>query len=278
MNVFAFSQGPGLPNCLQIGAAVSRYLFLKHRKPLVGVNHCVAHVEIGCLESGFIDPVTVYVSGGNTQIIAYAGGRFRTFGETLDIAIGNMLDTFGRAVGMRFPAGPIVERQAKEGTKYHPLPYSVKGMSISFSGLLTAALRLVRKENIAVEDVAFSLQETALSMLAEITERAIAHTRTKEILVVGGFARNKRFQEMLHEICKDWNVNLSICPFHFASDNGAMIAWNGILTFVAEGGLSIEESQVKPDWRSDHVKITWSSLELPHSPKVKSTRGKENED
>ncbi|MHA1630501.1 MAG: KEOPS complex N(6)-L-threonylcarbamoyladenine synthase Kae1 [Candidatus Heimdallarchaeota archaeon] len=278
----AFSQGPGMGPCLRTGAVIARSIATYNNIPLVGVNHVVSHIEIGKLLTKTKDPVILMVSGGTTQISSLVNDYYVIFGETLDISVGNCLDKFAREVGLHDPnnpwPGPVFDQVAAKGTKYHPLPYSVKGMSISFSGLLTAALRLVRKENIAVEDVAFSLQETALSMLAEITERAIAHTRTKEILVVGGFARNKRFQEMLHEICKDWNVNLSICPFHFASDNGAMIAWNGILTFVAEGGLSIEESQVKPDWRSDHVKITWSSLKLPHSPKVKSTRGKENED
>ena len=155
IDLIAFSQGPGLGPCLRASATMARTLALRLSVPLIGVNHCVAHIEIGCLESGFKDPVTVYVSGGNTQIIAFAGGRFRTFGETLDIAIGNMLDVFGRIAGMPFPAGPFVEKEAKKGSHFHNLPYSVKGMDLSYSGMLTAAKKLL-SEGSNLPDVCFS--------------------------------------------------------------------------------------------------------------------------
>jgi len=191
IDLIAFSRGPGLGPCLRTTATMARTLALKLDVPLIDVNHCVAHIEIGCLESSFKDPVTVYVSGGNSQVIAYAGGRFRTFGETLDIAIGNMLDVLGRELGMGFPAGPIVEKYAKQGSNFHSLPYSVKGMDLSYSGMLTAAKKLF-SEGIPIPDICFSVQETAFGMLAEIAERAIAHTKKQELLLTGGVARNNR--------------------------------------------------------------------------------------
>ncbi|MDF1540683.1 MAG: KEOPS complex N(6)-L-threonylcarbamoyladenine synthase Kae1, partial [Candidatus Thorarchaeota archaeon] len=187
VDLIAFSQGPGLGPCLRTTATMARTLSLRLGVPLIGVNHCVAHIEIGSLESGFEDPVTVYVSGGNSQIIAFAGGRYRTFGETLDVAIGNMLDVFGRHAGMKFPSGPLVEKLAKEGSEYHTLPYSVKGMDVSYSGMLTAARRLFT-DGVPLADICFSIQETAFGMLAEIAERAIAHTKKKELLLTGGVA------------------------------------------------------------------------------------------
>ncbi|MBC7127979.1 MAG: tRNA (adenosine(37)-N6)-threonylcarbamoyltransferase complex transferase subunit TsaD, partial [Candidatus Methanosuratus sp.] len=138
----AFSAGPGLGPCLRTGATVARALSLVRKCPLVPVNHCIAHIEIGRLATGEDDPLVVYVSGGNTIISAYAGGRYRVFGETLDIALGNCLDTFARHIGLSHPGVPKLEQLADEGQNFIPLPYVVKGQDVSYSGLLTMASRL----------------------------------------------------------------------------------------------------------------------------------------
>jgi universal protein Kae1 len=256
IDVVAFSRGPGLGPCLRTTATMARALSLKLKVPLVDVNHCVAHIEIGCLESGFNDPVTVYVSGGNTQIIAFAGGRFRTFGETLDIAVGNMLDVLGRSLGMGFPAGPTVEQEALRGSTYLPLPYSVKGMDLSYSGMLTAARRL-HSEGRAIEDICFSVQETAFGMIGEIAERAVAHTKKKELLLTGGVARNNRLAQLLTGVCARHDIEFHRVSPSLAGDQGAMIAWNGVLSFKAGHVLNITESQVLPKWRTDEQDILW---------------------
>jgi len=256
IGLVAFSRGPGLGPCLRTTATMARSLAHRLAVPLVGVNHCVAHVEIGCLESGYEDPVTVYVSGGNTQIIAFAGGRFRTFGETLDIAVGNMLDVFGRTVGMPFPAGPAVEQAAKRGTKYYDLPYSVKGMDLSYSGLLTAAKKLY-EDGIALDDICFSIQETAFGMLAEIAERAIAHTKKKELLLTGGVARNGRLSSVLSGVAERHQVRFHRVSPPLAGDQGAMIAWTGILQSSSGDTVDIAESYVLPKWRTDEQDIAW---------------------
>ncbi len=258
IDLVAFSRGPGLGPCLRATATIARAISLQLDVPLVGVNHCVAHVEIGCLESGFNDPVTVYVSGGNTQVIAFAGGRFRTFGETLDIAIGNMLDTFGRSVGMRFPAGPVIEREAQDGSTYHQLPYSVKGMDLSYSGLLTAAKRLY-DEGVPLQDLCFSIQETAFGMLAEIAERAIAHTKKHELLLTGGVARNNRLTEILSGVAERHNAQFHRVSPPLAGDQGAMIAWTGLLQYQAGDRLEVRKSHVLPKWRTDEQDIIWRS-------------------
>lgn len=256
IDLVAFSIGPGLGPCLRTTATIARTLALWLSVPLVGVNHCVAHIEIGCLESGFSDPVTVYVSGGNTQVIAFAGGRFRTFGETLDIAIGNMLDVFGRSVGMGFPAGPRIEKLAREGQRFHPLPYSVKGMDLSYSGMLTAARRLY-SEGVPVPDICYSIQETAFGMLAEIAERALAHTKKSELLLTGGVARNKRLIEILKGVAKRHDVQFHRVSPSLAGDQGAMIAWTGILQYQSGNRLDIAKSFIRPRWRTDEQDIKW---------------------
>ena len=256
IDMIAFSQGPGLGPCLRTTATMARTLALRLGVPLIGVNHCVAHIEIGCLESDFQDPVTVYVSGGNSQVIAFAGGRYRTFGETLDIAIGNMLDVFGRHAGMRFPAGPKVEELAISGSKYHPLPYSVKGMDVSYSGMLTAARRLFT-EGVPLSDICYSIQETAFGMLAEIAERAVAHTKKEELLLTGGVARNKRLTEILEGVAKRLNAAFHCVTPALAGDQGAMIAWTGILQHDSGDILEVPTSKVRPKWRTDEQDIRW---------------------
>ena len=255
IDVIAFSIGPGLGPCLRTAATAARSLALLLKKPIVGVNHCIAHLEIGRALTKCSDPVLLYVSGGNTQVIAFMAGRYRVFGETLDIGIGNCLDKFGREAGMPFPAGPILERRAKEGRKYIPLPYSVKGMDVAFSGILTAAIHMLKKENI--EDICYSLQETCFSMLTEITERAMAHTEKEEVLLGGGVACNKRLQEMVRIMAEERGGKFFCPPNEFLVDNGAMIAWTGLLMYESGMEMRIEETKVRQNFRTDEVEVKW---------------------
>ncbi|MEM1563117.1 MAG: KEOPS complex N(6)-L-threonylcarbamoyladenine synthase Kae1 [Candidatus Bathyarchaeia archaeon] len=261
IKVIAFSQGPGLGPCLRTGATVARALASYLGVPLVGVNHCVAHIEIGKLETGAVDPVTLYVSGGNTIVAAFDSGRYRVFGETLDIALGNCLDVFAREAGLRQkpgePFGAVVEKLAKNGRRFIPLPYTVKGMDMSFSGLLTAAVNLLKKSESRLEDLCYSLQETAFSMVAEVTERALAHTEKKEVLLTGGVAANKRLQEMVKSIAEEHDAKFCVVPSQFAIDNGAMIAWTGVLAFTHGVTTPINESFVKLRWRLEEVEVPW---------------------
>jgi N6-L-threonylcarbamoyladenine synthase/protein kinase Bud32 len=134
----AFSQGPGLGPCLRTVATAARSLAIALGVPLVGVNHCLAHVEIGRFATGCTDPVVLYASGANTQVIGHLAGRYRIFGETLDIGLGNALDKFARSRGLPHPGGPAIEELARGGGLVD-LPYTVKGMDLAFSGLVTAA-------------------------------------------------------------------------------------------------------------------------------------------
>jgi universal protein Kae1 len=261
LTIIAFSQGPGLGPALRTGATVARALASYLNIPLIGVNHCVAHVEIGKLMTGTENPLTLYVSGGNTLVAAFDDGKYRTFGETLDIALGNCLDVFAREAELRAgpgsPLGALVERMAKSGTRLIRLPYTVKGMDVSFSGLLTATLALLKKKRHKLQDLCYSLQETAFSMVTEVTERGLAHTGKKEVLLTGGVASNKRLQGMIKSVAEEHDARFDIVPGKFAVDNGAMIAWTGVLAYTHVTARSIEESQVKPKWRLEEVEIPW---------------------
>jgi universal protein Kae1 len=259
--VIAFAQGPGLGPCLRTGATVARALSSYLEVPLVGVNHSVAHIEVGKLKTGAHDPVTLYASGGNTMVTAYESGRYCVFGETLDIALGNCLDVFAREAGLKskkgLPLGAAVERLASEGKKLVSLPYVVKGMDISLSGLLTAATTLLQKGDFKLEDLCFSLQEHAFAMVTEVTERALAHTEKKEVLLTGGVAANKRLQSMLAIIAQEHDAVFNVVPLEFATDNGAMIAWTGTLVFKYGLVTALEASSVKLRWRVDKVDVPW---------------------
>lgn len=261
LTLIAFAQGPGLGPCLRTGATVARALASYLDIPLVGVNHSVAHIEIGKLTTGATDPLTLYVSGGNTIVSAFDSGRYRVFGETLDIALGNCLDVFAREAGLKhkkgMPLGAGLERLAADGKKLIPLPYKVKGMDISLSGLLTATTSLLHKGGNKLEDLCYSLQEHAFSMVTEVTERALAHTEKKDVLLTGGVAANKRLQAMLRAIAEEHDAKFNVVPLRFATDNGAMIAWTGALGYTHGLATPVKKSFVKLRWRIDKVDVPW---------------------
>lgn len=261
LSIIAFSQGPGLGPCLRTGATVARALSSYFGIPLVGVNHCIAHIEIGKLRTRAEDPVTLYVSGGNTLVAAYDAGRYRVFGETLDIALGNCLDVFAREVGLSqkpgLPFGAVIEKLAVNGKELIPLPYTVKGMDLSLSGLITAATALARKEDYKLEDICYSLQETAFSMVTEVTERALAHVGKKELLLTGGVAANKRLQSMIRAVAEEHGVKYDAVEAEFAIDNGAMIAWTGVLAYKHGLTTPLDKSFVRMKWRLEEVEIPW---------------------
>lgn len=255
IDAVAFSQGPGMGPCLRTGATVARTLSLALDKPLIGVNHGVAHIEIGKLVTNCGDPVVLYVAGGNTMVVALVEKKYRILGETLDIAAGNCLDAFGITAGIG--PMPAPEIQARNGNKIYELPYRVKGMDVSFSGILTAAEKLY-KSGVPLADACLSLTETVYSMLTEVTERALAMTGKSSLLLVGGLARSKRLCEMLNTMCVDRGASLHVVPDEYAGDNGAMIAWTGLLMYSCGKFMSVEESIVRPKMRVDEVEVCWS--------------------
>jgi len=205
------------------------------------------------------DPLVLLVSGGHTMILAFSKNKWRVFGETLDITIGQLLDQFGRLLGFASPCGDKIEQLALGSSeRYQRLPYIVKGNDVSFSGLLTCAKKLALDKKNEYSDICYSLQETAFAMLTETIERAMSFTDKKEMMIVGGVAANKRLTQMLANACKRQNRKFYICPIHFAGDNGAQIAWTGILYYnKTKKGVSVKESFIQQSWRIDSVDVNW---------------------
>jgi len=256
IDLVSFSMGPGLGPCLRVAATAARSLSSRLGIPIIGVNHCIAHIEIGNATTGCNDPAMLYASGGNTQVIAYSDGRYRIFGETHDVGIGNMLDKLGRELGLGFYAGPAIEKLAKDGDKLLDLPYSVKGMDLAFSGIMTAALTLKKKGH-RLEDIAYSVQETTFGMLTEVTERAMAHIGKDEVLLGGGVAQNKRLQEMVSIMAEDRGAVMFVPDRRLCIDNGAMIAWLGNIMFNSGIRMGINDTAVRQRFRTDDVEVTW---------------------
>jgi N6-L-threonylcarbamoyladenine synthase len=259
IDVIAFSQGPGLSPCLLEGLNFAKQLSGKLRKPIVPVNHCIAHLEIGKI-TGAKEPIMLYASGANTQIIAYESEKYRIFGETLDIGIGNFIDNFAREMGIGFPGGPKIQEVAKQGKNYIELPYVVKGMDISLSGILTNLKQKIKNKKYSKEDLAYSMQETVFAMLIETAERALAHTGKKELLLGGGVACNSRLQEMAKKMCEQRGVKFFVPSRDLLTDNGAMIAFLGEIMFKHKIKIplnSLENLDIKPRQRTDEVEVLW---------------------
>jgi len=254
IDLIAYSQGPGLAPCLLRGLTLAKELAKKYKKPLVPVNHCIAHLEIGKALCKCKDPVLLYCSGANTQVISYAAGKYRIFGETLDIGIGNFIDSFARYVGLGFPGGPKIAELALKSDNLIELPYTVKGMDVAFSGLLTN-LKQKYDKGFKLEDLAFSLQEHAFAMLIEVAERAMAHLKKDELLLGGGVACNARLQEMAKIMCKERGAKAYCPPASVLVDNAAMIAWLGLLMFKARQQVSPDKADIKPYERTDDVEV-----------------------
>ena len=249
IDFISISQGPGLPLSLYAGLNFAKELAVKNKIPLIGVNHLVGHLEIGKVLTEVKDPVFILATGANTQIIAFEGEQYRVFGECLSIGLGNALDKFGRGIGLGFPAGPKIEELAKKG-EYVELPYVVKGMDVEFSGIITKVGQLYEK-GVKKEDLCYSLQETCFAMLTEVSERAMAHTGKKELLLIGGVAANKRLISMLETMCEGRNCKFDVVPMKYSGDCGAQIAVQGILEYKNEkfDEDKIKEMDIKSGWR-----------------------------
>ncbi|KAJ7837487.1 glycoprotease family-domain-containing protein [Mycena olivaceomarginata] len=290
VDCICFTKGPGMGAPLQSVALVARTLSLLFDKPLIGVNHCV-DIEMGREVTGAQNPVVLYVSGGNTQVIAYSRQCYRIFGETLDIAVGNCLDRFARVLDLSNDPAPgyNIEQEAKKGKRLLTLPYATKGMDVSFSGILTAVEAYTfdkrfradgqprnsdDQDIITPADLCFSLQETIYAMLVEITERAMAHIGSKEILIVGGvgceysfvatmsssifrFTGNERLQEMMAIMAKEREGKVFAMDESFCIDNGIMIAQAGLLSFRMGFETPLSKSTTTQRFRTDEVHVSW---------------------
>lgn len=257
VEAIAYTRGPGIYSTLWVGALVARTLSVLYHKPLIPVNHCVAHIEMGRMITGASNPVVLYVSGGNTQIITFSGRKYSIFGETIDTAVGNCLDKIARILKLEnFPSpGYSIEQMAKKGTKYIDLPYVIKGMDMSFSGIVSSVMNLASKHK--VEDICYSIQETIFSIMVEGVERCLALCGANEVLIVGGVGCNLRLQEMMRKMLEERGGILHATDERYCIDNGVMIAYTGHLMAECKLQFNLSDCDVAQRYRTDTVKVRW---------------------
>ncbi|MEF8829603.1 MAG: bifunctional N(6)-L-threonylcarbamoyladenine synthase/serine/threonine protein kinase [Haloarcula sp.] len=259
IDAVAFARGPGLGPCLRIVATAARAVAQRFDVPLVGVNHMVAHLEVGRHRSGFDSPVCLNASGANAHLLGYRNGRYRVLGETMDTGVGNAIDKFTRHIGWSHPGGPKVEQHARDG-EYHELPYVVKGMDFSFSGIMSAAKQAV-DDGVPVDDVCRGMEETIFAMLTEVSERALSLTGADELVLGGGVGQNDRLQGMLGEMCEQRGAKFYAPENRFLRDNAGMIAMLGAKMYAAGDTIAIEDSRIDSNFRPDEVAVTWRGAE-----------------
>lgn len=253
IDLISYSAGPGLGPCLRVSGVVARTISSYHKIPIYPVNHAIGHIELGKMLTGAKDPLVLLVSGGHTMLAAFKQKKWRIFGETLDITLGQLLDQFGRSLGFASPCGKQIEELAGKSDKYVELPYVVKGNDVSFSGLVSAAKRISKNK----EDACYSLQETAFAMIGEAAERALSFTEKKELLIVGGVAANKRLSQIFKQICARQKAKFFVAPIQYSGDCGSQIAWTGLLEATAKKGVSLKDTFVRQSWRLDTVQIDY---------------------
>lgn len=237
IDTVAATVGPGLIGALLVGASYARGLALSSGKPFVGVNHLEGHVYANWLYPVTEDQIppepelpaiVLVVSGAHTDLVRMDGhASFHLLGRSVDDAAGEAFDKVARLLGLGFPGGPAIEKAAREGD---PAAFALPKaelpgrFDVSFSGLKTAVLRLVRsleaKGPLPVPDLAASFQRTVNETLAERVARAAAETPVRTVMLGGGVAANLALRE---EIRKRISVPLRVPPPRLCIDNGAMI-------------------------------------------------------
>ncbi len=259
VQAIAFTQGPGIGNALKVGYTAAKSLSQFLDVPLLPVHHGIAHIEVGKWECGMKDPLVLYVSGGNTQILVLEGKRYRVIGETLDVGVGNFLDVFARDFGLDNAVD--VMHYAKKGETLLELPYAIKGMNVNFTGLhnyCSAHYKpKIEKKTVRLEDLCFSVQETVFAILTEATERALLHAGKREVLACGGVACNVRLKEMLATMCRENHAKFGAASGEYNRDNGAMIALVGAKMLSAGKARSTGNMEPNQRMRPEAQEITW---------------------
>ncbi len=258
IDVVAYCAGPGLGPCLQIGCACASFLSAKFDIALVAINHCQAHIEIAKWQTKFLDPIIVYVSGANTQIIVEqecenkngeSFKKFRVLGETLDIGLGNLFDMFSRELKDEFGHGSTIAKKALRTDKYELMPYTIKGMNFAFSGLFSYAKKKIGRMDEAL--LCNSFMQTAFCEVCEASERALMLYEKKQIIACGGVAQNKVLIQKLDMMAKMHGAEALTCDDEFNADNGAMVAYAGYLQYITGKKIDYKDAWTDQKWRVD---------------------------
>ncbi|HPZ23388.1 MAG TPA: tRNA (adenosine(37)-N6)-threonylcarbamoyltransferase complex transferase subunit TsaD [Bacilli bacterium] len=235
VDAIAVTYAPGLLGSLIVGVEFAKTLSLVYNKPLIATHHIAGHIYANMLVKKMEFPLlALVVSGGHTELVLMEGDyQFKVLGTTLDDAIGESYDKVARVLDLPYPGGPNVEKYALQGNPTYelPIPMNNQEMNFSFSGLKSAVINLAHNEKqrgneIRKYDLAASFQTVAIDEIIRKTKIAIDIHKNdiKEVIVAGGVSANGYLRGKMEELCKKENVELSIPPLKYCTDNATMIA------------------------------------------------------
>ena len=244
LNAIAFTRGPGLMGSLLVGVSFAKSLALALDIPIIEVNHMQAHILAHFID----DPKPAFpflcltVSGGHTQIVLIKNYlEMEVLGSTKDDAAGEAFDKTGKLLGLDYPAGPIIDKLAKQGNPVFPFPEpNIPDLDFSFSGLKTAIRYFIEKqqkinEHFVAEnmnDICASVQDRIVSILMNKLKKAVKMTGTKEVAISGGVSANSGLRSALLETGKQQKWNTYIPRFEYCTDNAAMIGITGYFKYL----------------------------------------------
>lgn len=241
IDAIAITYGPGLIGSLLIGLEAAKTLAFIYNKPLIPVHHIAGHIYANSLVKELTFPLlAVVVSGGHTELIEMpAHYKFNKLGGTLDDAIGECYDKVARVIGLEYPGGPKIDKLAKIGKETYrlPIPLQDDSYNFSFSGLKSAVINLVHNEEqrgneIRKEDLATSFQKVAVESITNKVKKAIVDKNIKTVIVAGGVAANQGLRDSMSKLSSELNVELSIPPMKYCTDNATMIAAAGYYAYL----------------------------------------------
>jgi N6-L-threonylcarbamoyladenine synthase len=242
VDAVAVTCGPGLVGSLLVGLSHAKALAMAWDVPFIGVNHLEGHLFASLLDHPDLDwPVVVLlVSGGHTVLVLVEGvGRYRLLGQTLDDAAGEAFDKVARFLGLGYPGGPAVDREAVNGDpKAFSFPRALldDGYDFSFSGLKTAVIRTVEKTpDASTADVAASFQEAVVDVLVAKARRAVADSGARGLCLAGGVAANSLLRRRAVAGCEADGVAALVPSLAMCTDNAAMIAAAGQWRLAHDG-------------------------------------------
>ena len=258
LSAVAFTNGPGLVGSLMVGTSFAKSMSLALDIPLIAVNHMQAHILAHFIEDPENDNpdfpfLALTISGGHTQIVKVNSPfDMQVLGETLDDAAGEAFDKSGKVIGLKYPAGPQIDKLSKEGdpNKYSFTKPKVDGLNFSFSGLKTNFLNFINKETRLDESfiknnlnsICASLQKVIVEILMDKLVMASKQTGIKTIVICGGVSANSKVRSKLKLNSEKYGWKIHIPKLSYTTDNAAMIAITGQLKFESKLFSDLETS------------------------------------
>ncbi len=261
VNAIAYTQGPGLAGALLVGASIGAALGFALKIPALGIHHLEGHLLSPLLStpSPSFPFIALLVSGGHTQLMQVNGvGQYKLLGETVDDAVGEAFDKTAKLLGLGYPGGAALSKLALKGQAGRfklPRPMLNSGdLNFSFSGLKTAVLTLVNKQDINQQtraDIALAFQQAVVEVLTKKSLAALSQTGFTQLVVAGGVGANQQLRENLTIKATQNGATVFYPELEFCTDNGAMIAFAGALRLQA----SVDKNQQPAS--SFTVKARW---------------------